>query len=202
MRMQGKKVLVTGADGFIGSHLAERLVLEGALARVFCMYNSQGILGWLEAPAQEISTGFHVPLGDIRESRFVNQSCKDVEIVFHLATLIAALYSYIATESFVDTNICGTMNVLEGAARRPGVKRIVHSSGGEVYCTPASVPIREIHPLNVQSPYAATKIAADQLSGKKRSAWAARHATRPDLCDRRGGRIPAVGHGNGRGDGE
>jgi len=95
MRVRGKKVLVTGADGFIGSHLAERLVLEGAPVRVFCTYNSQGILGWLEAPAKEIRSGFRVPLGDIRDSRFVNQSCKDVEIVFHLATLIAVLYSYI-----------------------------------------------------------------------------------------------------------
>jgi UDP-glucose 4-epimerase len=185
MRVRGKKVLVTGADGFIGSHLTERLVLEGAPVRAFCMYNSQGIPGWVEAPAQEIRSGFHVPLGDIRDSRFVNQSCKDVEIVSHLATLIAVLYSYSATESFVDTNIHGTMNVLEGA---PGqaLSALVHTSTGEVYGTPASVPIRETHPLNAQLPYAATKIAADQLSGKKRSAPAARHATRSDLCERPG----------------
>ena len=185
MRMRGKKVLVTGADGFIGSHLAERLVLEGAPARVFCMYNSQGILGWLEAPAQEIRTGFHLPLGEIRDSRFVNQSRKDVEIVFHLATLIAVLYSYIATESFVDTNIHGTMNLLEGAPRS-GVKRIVHTSTGEVYGTPASVPIRETHFMNAQLPYAATKNCRRPTVREKRSAWAARHATRPDLCERPG----------------
>src|SRR5580692_12151863 len=122
MSVRGKKVLVTGADGFIGSHLAERLMLEGARVRVFCIYNSQGNLGWLEASAQEIRNEFEVQLGDIRDSRFVDQACKDVEIVFHLAALIAIPYSYVATESFVDTNIRGTMNVLEGA-RRSGVRR-------------------------------------------------------------------------------
>jgi NAD dependent epimerase/dehydratase len=162
MDFKNKKVLVTGADGFIGSHLAERLVLESARVRVFCFYNSQGNLGWLETVAPEIRSELDVQLGDIRDSRYVEQACKDVEIVFHLAALIAIPYSYIATESFVDTNIRGTMNVLEGA-RRAKVKRIVHTSTSEVYGTPASVPIRETHPLNAQSPYAATKIAADQL---------------------------------------
>ena len=163
MNLKSKKILVTGADGFIGSHLAERLVMEGAHVRVFCCYNSQGSLGWLETVATEIRTELDVQLGDIRDSRFVDQACTDVEIVFHLAALIAIPYSYIATESFVDTNIRGTMNVLEGA-RRSGVKRIVHTSTSEVYGTPASVPIRETHHLNAQSPYAATKIAADQLA--------------------------------------
>lgn len=163
MDLKNRKVLVTGADGFIGSHLAERLVLEGARVRVFCLYNSQGSLGWLETVAPEIRSELDVQLGDIRDSRFVDQACKDVEIVFHLAALIAIPYSYIAAESFVDTNIRGTLNVLEGA-RRLGVKRIVHTSTSEVYGTPASVPIRETHPLNAQSPYAATKIAADQLA--------------------------------------
>jgi UDP-glucose 4-epimerase len=163
MNLKGKKILVTGADGFIGSHLAERLVLEGACVRAFCCYNSQGSLGWLETVASEIRSELDVQLGDIRDSRFVDQACKDVEIVFHLAALIAIPYSYTATESFVDTNIRGTMNVLEGA-RRSEVKRIVHTSTSEVYGTPASVPIRETHPLNAQSPYAATKIAADQLA--------------------------------------
>ena len=163
MTLKGKKILVTGADGFIGSHLAERLVLEGARVRVFCFYNSQGSLGWLETVASEIRNELEVQLGDIRDSRFVGQACKDVEIVFHLAALIAIPYSYIAVESFVDTNIRGTLNVLE-AARRSEVKRIVQTSTSEVYGTPASVPIRETHPLNAQSPYAATKIAADQLA--------------------------------------
>ena len=163
MTLKGKKILVTGADGFIGSHLAERLVLEGARVRVFCFYNSQGSLGWLETVASEIRNELEVQLGDIRDSRFVDQACKGVEIVFHLAALIAIPYSYIAAESFVDTNIRGTLNVLE-AARRSEVKRIVQTSTSEVYGTPASVPIRETHPLNAQSPYAATKIAADQLA--------------------------------------
>jgi len=163
MDFKNKKVLVTGADGFIGSHLAERLVLEHARVRVFCFYNSQGSLGWLETVAPEIRNELDVHLGDIRDSRYVEQACKDVEIVFHLAALIAIPYSYIAAESFVDTNIRGTVNVLEGV-RRAGVRRMVHTSTSEVYGTPASVPIRETHPLNAQSPYAATKIAADQLA--------------------------------------
>src|SRR5208282_2318277 len=137
MKLKGKKILVTGADGFIGSHLAEHLVLEGARVRVFCCYNSQGSLGWLDTVAPEIRTELEVQLGDIRDSRFVDQACKDVEIVFHLAALIAIPYSYIATESFVDTNIRGTMNVLEGA-RRWRVSRIVHTSTSEVYGTPAT----------------------------------------------------------------
>ena len=163
MNLKGKRVLVTGADGFIGSHLAERLVVEGARVRVLCFYNSQGSLGWLETVAPEIRAELDVQLGDVRDSRFVEQVCKEVEIVFHLAALIAIPYSYIAAESFVDTNIRGTLNLLE-AARRSGLKRVVHTSTSEVYGTPASVPIRETHPLNAQSPYAATKIAADQLA--------------------------------------
>jgi UDP-glucose 4-epimerase len=163
MNLKDVSVLVTGADGFIGSHLAERLVLEGARVRVFCFYNSQGSLGWLEAVAPEIRNELDVQLGDIRDSRFVEQACKGVEIIFHLAALIAIPYSYIAAESFVDTNIRGTLHVLEGA-RGSGVRRIVQTSTSEVYGTPASVPIRETHPLNAQSPYAATKIAADQLA--------------------------------------
>jgi NAD dependent epimerase/dehydratase len=163
MNLKCKKVLVTGADGFIGSHLAERLVLEGARVSVFCFYNSQGSLGWLETVASEIRDTLDVHLGDIRDSRSVEQACREMDIVFHLAALIAIPYSYTAPESFVDTNIRGTLNVLEGA-RRCGVKRIVQTSTSEVYGTPASVPIRETHPLNAQSPYAATKIAADQLA--------------------------------------
>jgi len=163
VNLKGKRVLVTGADGFIGSHLAERLVVEGARVRVLCFYNSQGSLGWLETVAPEIRAELDVQLGDVRDSRFVEQVCKEVEIVFHLAALIAIPYSYIAAESFVDTNIRGTLNLLE-AARRSGLKRVVHTSTSEVYGTPASVPIRETHPLNAQSPYAATKIAADQLA--------------------------------------
>lgn len=163
MDLKGRKILVTGADGFIGSHLAERLVLEGARVSVFCLYNSQGSLGWLETVAPEIRSEFDVHLGDIRDSRFVDQACRDIDVIFHLAALIAIPYSYIAAESFVDTNVRGTLNILEGA-RRSGVRRIIQTSTSEVYGTPASIPIRETHPLNAQSPYAATKIAADQLA--------------------------------------
>jgi UDP-glucose 4-epimerase len=158
-----KKVLITGAGGFIGSHLAERLVVEGARVRAFCFYNSQGSLEWLDKIPGEILDAIEVVLGDIRDARLVEQACKEVEIVFHLAALIAIPYSYAAPESFVETNVRGTLNVLEGV-RRCGVERMVQTSTSEVYGTPSSVPIKESHPLNAQSPYAASKIAADQLA--------------------------------------
>jgi NAD dependent epimerase/dehydratase len=157
-----KKVLVTGADGFIGSHLVERLVAEGADVRAFCLYTSQGTWGWLEQSPAHVKEAIDVRLGDIRDARFVAEACKGIDVVFHLAALIAIPYSYAAPESFVDTNVRGTMNVLEGA-RAAGVGRIVHTSTSEVYGTPSTVPIRETHALNAQSPYAATKVASDQL---------------------------------------
>jgi UDP-glucose 4-epimerase len=160
--IRGKAVLVTGADGFIGSHLVERLVKDGAKVRALCMYTSQGTWGWLDTLSAEMKSQLDVRLGDIRDARFMRE-ISDVEIVFHLAALIAIPYSYVAPESFVDTNVKGTLNVLE-AARVTGVKRVVHTSTSEVYGTPATLPIRETHPLNAQSPYAATKVAADQLA--------------------------------------
>lgn len=163
MSWKGKRVLVTGADGFIGSHLAEALVAAGAHVRAFCIYNSQGKLGWLETSERAVREKLDVRLGDIRDTRFVEESCRDVEVVFHLAALIAIPYSYIAPESFVQTNVQGTLNVLE-ACRRARVARLVHTSTSEVYGTPESLPIRETHPLKAQSPYAATKVAADQLA--------------------------------------
>src|ERR1017187_10419759 len=159
----GVSALVTGADGFIGSHLTERLVRAGAKVRAFCLYNSQGSLGWLDHAPAEIRDAIDIRLGDIRDSRFVQSTCTDVEVVFHLAALIANPYSYVAAESFYETNVRGTLNLLE-AGLREGVGRIVQTSTSEVYGTPATVPIRETHPLNAQSPYAATKIAADQLA--------------------------------------
>lgn len=161
--LSGKKVLVTGADGFIGSHLAERLVADGANVRAFCLYNSQGSWGWLDHAPVETRKRLDVRLGDVRDARFVEDACRDIDVVFHLAALIAIPYSYVAPESFVDTNIRGTMHVLE-ASRRCGVRRVIHTSTSEVYGTPATLPIRETHPLNAQSPYAATKVAADQLA--------------------------------------
>ena len=161
--LAGKVVLVTGADGFIGSHLVEALVRAKAKVRAFCLYNSQGSWGWLDKSPEQVRSAIDVRLGDIRDARFVEEACQGVEIVFHLAALIAIPYSYQATESFVDTNVKGTLNVLE-AVRRRGVGRMVHTSTSEVYGTPEKLPIVETHPLSAQSPYAATKIAADQLA--------------------------------------
>ena len=163
MTLKGKRVLVTGADGFIGSHLTERLVREGAKVRAFCLYNSQGSWGWLDGAPPDIRGAIEPALGDVRDARFVREAAKDVEVIFHLAALIAIPYSYVAPESFVETNVRGTLNVLE-AAREQKVARLINTSTSEVYGTPKDVPIRETHPLHAQSPYAATKVAADQLT--------------------------------------
>lgn len=162
MSLAGKKVLVTGADGFIGSHLVERLVALGADVRAFCFYNSNGSLGWLDGADQSVKNAIDVRLGDIRDARFVEEACKGIDTVFHLAALIAIPYSYSAPESFVDTNVKGTLNVLE-AVKRAGCRRMIQTSTSEVYGTPSELPIRETHPLQGQSPYSATKIAADKL---------------------------------------
>lgn len=159
--LTGKRVLVTGADGFIGSHLTERLLDDGASVRAFCVYNSNGSYGWLDEFGTEQLDRLELELGDVRDARSVRRAVADVELVFHLAALVAIPYSYQAPESFVDTNITGTLNVLE-AVRDAGV-RMVNTSTSEVYGTPESVPIRETHRLCGQSPYAASKIAADQL---------------------------------------
>jgi NAD dependent epimerase/dehydratase len=159
----GTRVLVTGADGFIGSHLVERLVNEGADVRAFCIYNSRGSAGWLDETSASTRAALDIRLGDIRDARFVERAIDGVELVFHLAALIAIPYSYVAAESFVDTNVRGTLNVLE-AAVRARVRRVIQTSTSEVYGTPDELPIRETHPLNAQSPYAATKVAADQLA--------------------------------------
>jgi UDP-glucose 4-epimerase len=161
--MRGKQVLVTGADGFIGSHLVERLVADGANVRAFCLYNSQGSWGWLDTASEEVRRAIDVRLGDIRDANFVAEATAGVDVVMHLAALIAIPYSYRAPQSFVDTNVHGTLNVLE-AARKHRVSRVIVTSTSEVYGTPEHLPIRETHPLNAQSPYAATKVAADQLA--------------------------------------
>lgn len=162
MNWTGRRVLVTGADGFIGSHLTEALVREGASVRAFCFYNSNGSRGWIDTLDRAAQSALDVRLGDIRDARFVERSCADIDVVFHLAALIAIPYSYSAPDSYVDTNVRGTLNVLE-AVRRCGVQRLVSTSTSEVYGTPASLPILESHPLIGQSPYSATKIAADKL---------------------------------------
>lgn len=154
--------MVTGADGFIGSHLVERLAALGANVRAFCLYNSNGSLGWLDGADPKLRDALDVRLGDIRDARFVEESCRGIDVVFHLAALIAIPYSYQAPESFFDTNVKGTLNVLE-AVRRAGCRRIVQTSTSEVYGTPATLPIVESHALQGQSPYSASKIAADKL---------------------------------------
>lgn len=168
----GRRVLVTGADGFIGSHLTEALVRAGAQVRAFCLYNSNGSLGWLDGSDVDIRRALDVRLGDIRDARFVERSAEGMDVVFHLAALIAIPYSYAAPESFVDTNVRGTLHVLE-AARRHACGRLVNTSTSEVYGTPDTLPIRESHALKGQSPYSATKIAADKLC----EAWFCAYST-------------------------
>jgi NAD dependent epimerase/dehydratase len=159
---KGRKVLVTGADGFIGSHLVETLVFAGADVKAFCFYNSQGSWGWLDYADKKTKDNVEFVLGDIRDKGFVENSLKGIDIVFHLAALIAIPYSYKAPESFVDTNVKGTLNVLEGSLKQQ-VQRVINTSTSEVYGTPDSLPIIEDHRLKGQSPYSASKIAADKL---------------------------------------
>lgn len=162
MSLSGKKVLVTGADGFIGSHLTERLVELGADVRAFCLYNSNGSLGWLDRSSPDVRKALDIRLGDIRDAQFVADSCRGIDTVFHLAALVAIPFSYVAPQSFVDTNVAGTLNVLQGV-KAADCRRLVQTSTSEVYGTPDSLPISETHPLKGQSPYSATKIAADKL---------------------------------------
>lgn len=156
------KLLVTGADGFIGSHLTEALVRAGHQVRAFVLYNSFGTCGWLDRCAADIVGGFEVFAGDVRDPNGVRTAMQGVEAVLHLAALIAIPYSYHSPDTYVDTNIKGTLNILQ-AARESGA-RVIHTSTSEVYGTARFVPITEEHPLQGQSPYAATKIGADQLA--------------------------------------
>jgi dTDP-glucose 4,6-dehydratase len=158
-----KSILVTGADGFIGSHLVERLVRAGHRVRAMALYNAYDSRGWLDHVDSEVSSEFETVVGDVRDSGSVSTAIRNCDAVLHLAALIGIPYSYQAPQSYVETNVRGTLNILE-AARAAGVSRIVHTSTSEVYGTAQQVPISETHPLNAQSPYAATKIAADQLA--------------------------------------
>ena len=168
MELKDRRVLVTGADGFIGSHLAEALVDEGAKVRALAQYNSFNSWGWLEdakcLPSIEVVTG------DIRDPHFMREAMKGCEAVFHLAALIAIPYSYVAPSSYVDTNVTGTLNVMQ-AARDLGVARVIHTSTSEVYGTARYVPIDEKHPLQPQSPYSATKIGADAIASSFHNAY-------------------------------
>jgi NAD dependent epimerase/dehydratase len=163
MTMTGKRVLVTGAGGFIGSHLTEALVKAGAQTRALVHYNSRGDWGLLNQLDAEIRGNLEVVLSDVRDRTGVRQAVQGCDYVFHLAALITIPYSYHAPQSYVDTNVLGTLNVLE-ACRDCSVARLVHTSTSEVYGTAQYTPIDEAHPLHAQSPYAATKIAADQLA--------------------------------------
>ncbi len=160
---KNKKVLVTGSDGFIGSHLAEKLAKEGARVRAFVYYNSFGSWGWLDHTNPDLMKNMEIFPGDIRDPNRVLEAVEGQEIVFHLASLIAIPYSYHAPDSYVQTNVGGTLNVLN-ASMRTKVKRLIHTSTSEVYGTAQYVPIDEKHPLKGQSPYSATKIGADMLA--------------------------------------
>lgn len=157
------KILVTGADGFIGSHLTEALIRSGREVRAFVYYNSFNNWGWLDHSPRDIRQQLDVFAGDIRDPHGVKTAMRGCDTVLHLAALIAIPYSYHSPDSYVETNIRGTLNVLQ-AARELEVQRVVHTSTSEVYGTARSVPINEEHPLQGQSPYAATKIGADQLA--------------------------------------
>lgn len=158
-----KKVLLTGADGFIGSHLTEELVKQGYKIRAFSYYNSFNSWGWLDTLSQDIMTEVEVFTGDIRDPNGVREAMKGIDEVYHLAALVAIPFSYHSPDSYVDTNIKGTLNVLQ-AARDLGTSRILITSTSEVYGTAKYVPIDEKHPFQGQSPYSATKIGADRLA--------------------------------------
>lgn len=158
-----KKVLVTGADGFIGSHLTERLVEQGYEVRAFTFYNSFNTWGWLDSLPQGIKKEIEIQAGDIRDPNGVRTAMTGMESVFHLAALIAIPFSYHSPDSYVDTNIKGTLNVLQ-AARSLGTDKVLITSTSEVYGSARYVPIDEAHPFQGQSPYSATKIGADRLA--------------------------------------
>jgi len=157
-----KKIFVTGADGFIGSHLVEKLVLKGYKVKALSIYNSFNNWGWLENLPSHILKEIEVVTGDIRDEDLVKKFTKDVDKIFHLAALIGIPYSYIAPRSYFDTNVIGTLNILNASLKKQ--IEVIHTSTSEVYGTPQNIPIKETHRLFAQSPYAASKISADQLA--------------------------------------
>lgn len=161
MNLSDKKILVTGADGFIGSHLVEALVKSGAEIRALSQYNSFNHWGWLET--LDCLKEIEVVSGDVRDPHFCMKIANDIDVIFHLAALIAIPYSYAAPDSYVDTNVKGTLNICQ-AAKVNACKRLIHTSTSEVYGTARYIPIDEIHPLQPQSPYSASKIGADQMA--------------------------------------
>ncbi|MFH1450106.1 MAG: SDR family NAD(P)-dependent oxidoreductase [bacterium] len=163
MDWKNEKVLITGAGGFIGSHLAERLVILGAKVKVFIRYNSRNHQGFIEGFKPQIREKIEIVAGDLRDAQAVKEASKEVDIIFHLGSLISIPYSYLHPSEVVEANILGTLNVLN-AARENKSKRVVHTSTSEVYGTAIYVPIDEKHPLQGQSPYSASKIGADMLA--------------------------------------
>jgi dTDP-glucose 4,6-dehydratase len=163
MNLIERKVLVTGADGFIGSHLTEELVCRGCSVRAFVYYNSFDSWGWLDNSPKEIKDSIEIIQGDIRDPYRVKAAMQGCSVVFHLAALVAIPFSYCSPDAYVDTNVKGTLHVLQ-AARELDTERIIHTSTSEVYGTAKFIPIPETHPLQAQSPYAASKIGADQLA--------------------------------------
>jgi len=159
----GTRVLVTGADGFIGSHLTEALVSAGADVTALAQYNSFDSHGWLDDITDSVRERVNLVRGDVRDAAFISRLVQGHEIVFHLAALIAIPHSYVAPQSYIETNVLGTLNVLE-AARQHGTERVVQTSTSEVYGTALTMPINESHPLQGQSPYSASKIAADVMA--------------------------------------
>jgi NAD dependent epimerase/dehydratase len=162
--MQGKKVFVTGADGFIGSHLLEELVKEDAEVNGLVFYNSWNQIGWLNDLDQETLSKINLVFGDVRDSDFISKYIKKADYVFHLSSLIGIPYSYEAPLSYVSTNILGATNVLQSCRKNKKLKKLIHVSTSEVYGSAQQVPIKEDHPLVGQSPYSASKIAADKLA--------------------------------------
>ncbi len=163
MNLKNKKIFITGADGFIGSHLTEESVKRGYNVRAFVMYNSFNSWGWLDHSDPDIKKSIEIIAGDVRDPHGVRHAMKGCDVVFHLAALISIPYSYHSPDTYIDTNVKGTLNIVQ-AARELGISKVIHTSTSEVYGTARFVPITEEHPLKGQSPYSASKIGADQIA--------------------------------------
>jgi NAD dependent epimerase/dehydratase len=163
MNLNNKNVIVTGADGFIGSHLVQALIKEGCKVKAFCYYNSFNSWGWLEEISKEELSSVEIIMGDLRDPNGIRKALIGIDIIFHLGALIAIPFSYVSPDSYIDTNIRGTLNILQ-ASKDANIQKILITSSSEVYGTAQYVPIDEKHPKQPQSPYSATKIGADSLA--------------------------------------